>query len=180
MERDCPSCLNFLLGILPHEELRPYATKVLKEYQFNRLDPNTHHQKAATAIALGGLTGSGWKKSEFTGGGWCLCPIRTLFFRLCEEFGFLGLTAMLGLYYALLYFSFQVTAVAKGSFWTTASSRNYHLSCHACSCQYRHDERIFSYYRSAFVLISYGGSSVLATMTALGTLQSIYSRRFMF
>ena len=46
------------LGILSHEEIRPYATKVLKEYQFDRLNPNTHHQKAAsTAIALGGLTG---------------------------------------------------------------------------------------------------------------------------
>jgi rod shape determining protein RodA len=30
------------------------------------------------------------------------------------------------------------------------------------------------------VLISYGGSSVLSTMMALGILQSVYSRRFMF
>jgi rod shape determining protein RodA len=30
------------------------------------------------------------------------------------------------------------------------------------------------------MLITYGGSSVLSTMTALGILQSIYTRRFMF
>ena len=30
------------------------------------------------------------------------------------------------------------------------------------------------------ILITYGGSSVLFTMMALGILQSIYSRRFMF
>jgi len=30
------------------------------------------------------------------------------------------------------------------------------------------------------ILVTYGGSSVLATMTALGILQSIYSRRYMF
>jgi rod shape determining protein RodA len=30
------------------------------------------------------------------------------------------------------------------------------------------------------VLVSYGGTSIWATMAALGILQSIYSRRFMF
>jgi rod shape determining protein RodA len=30
------------------------------------------------------------------------------------------------------------------------------------------------------VLVSYGGSSIISTMIALGILQSIYSRRFMF
>jgi len=30
------------------------------------------------------------------------------------------------------------------------------------------------------ILVSYGGSSVLATMNALGILQSIYSRRYIF
>ena len=50
--------------------LRPYATKFLKNYQFDRLNPNTHHQKAAaTAIALGGFTGR-MANSQFTGGGW--------------------------------------------------------------------------------------------------------------
>lgn len=57
------------LGVISHEEIRPYATIFLKDYQFDRLDPNTHHQKAASiAIAVGGLTGTGWRKSEFAGG----------------------------------------------------------------------------------------------------------------
>jgi rod shape determining protein RodA len=30
------------------------------------------------------------------------------------------------------------------------------------------------------ILVSYGGSSIFVTMVALGILQSIYSRRFMF
>ena len=34
-----------------HEELRPVATKILKEYQYERFDPDTyHHQAAKTAI----------------------------------------------------------------------------------------------------------------------------------
>ena len=47
-------------GVLSHEEMKPYATKFLKEYQYERLNPNTYHQRAAqTAIGLGGVTGSG-------------------------------------------------------------------------------------------------------------------------
>lgn len=170
------------LGILPHEELRPYATKVLKEYQFNRLDPNTHHQKAAaTAIALGGLTGSGWKKSEFTGGGWLPMPYTdSVFPAFGEEFGFIGLTAMLLLYYALIYFSFQVTAVAKDHFGRLlAAGITVYLAMHVL-VNIGMMSGFFPITGVPLVLISYGGSSVLATMTALGILQSIYSRRFMF
>ncbi len=47
-------------GLLSHEQLRPFMTKFLKEYQYERLNPDTYHQRAAqTAIALGGIKGSG-------------------------------------------------------------------------------------------------------------------------
>ena len=52
------------LGFIDHDEFRPYATRVIKEYQYERLNPNTYHQMASqTAIALGGITGSGWSLS---------------------------------------------------------------------------------------------------------------------
>jgi len=74
------------LGIIPHETLRPYATKVLKDYQFDRLDPATHHQKAAsTAIALGGLTARvGGKANSPQEAGFQL-PIQTLSFLHSEK-----------------------------------------------------------------------------------------------
>ncbi len=53
------------LEVISHEGLRPHVTKVIKDYQFERFNPNTLHQKAAsTAIAIGGLTGKGWRNSE--------------------------------------------------------------------------------------------------------------------
>ena len=106
------------LGIISHEDIRPYATKVLKDYQFDRLNPNTHHQKAAaTAIAVGGFWGQGWRKSEFTGGKWLPAPYTdSVFPSFGEEFGFVGLLLLLALFYALIYFSFQVTAVAGDLF----------------------------------------------------------------
>ncbi|WP_068470798.1 FtsW/RodA/SpoVE family cell cycle protein [Candidatus Protochlamydia phocaeensis] len=170
------------LGILPHEVLRPYATKVLKEYQFDRLDPATHHQKAAaTAIALGGITGTGWRKSEFTGRGWLPAPYTdSVFPAFGEEFGLLGLLLLIVLYYALIYFSFQVTAVAKDPFGRLLSAGvTVYLAMHilvniGMMCGFLPITGV------PLILVTYGGSSVLSTMMALGILQSVYSRRFMF
>ncbi len=170
------------LGILPHETLRPYATLVLKEYQFDRLNPATHHQKAATtAIALGGWTGSGWRKSEFSGRGWLPAPYTdSVFPAFGEEFGFLGLLLLMALYYALIYFSFQVTAVAKDPFGRLLSAGvTVYLAMHilvniGMMCGFLPITGV------PLILVTYGGSSIASTMVALGVQQSIYSRRFMF
>ncbi len=170
------------LGVVSHQDIRPYATKVLKEYQFDRLDPHTHHQKAAaTAIALGGGLGSGWRKSEFSGGGWLPMPYTdSVFPAFGEEFGFVGLVLMLLLFYALIYFSFQVSTVAKDHFGRLLSAGiTVYLAMHilvnvGMMCGFLPITGV------PLVLVTYGGSSVLSTMAALGMLQSIYSRRFMF
>jgi rod shape determining protein RodA len=170
------------LGFLPHETLRPYATKVLKEYQFDRLNPATHHQKAAaTAIALGGVTGTGWRKSEFGGRGWLPAPYTdSVFPAFGEEFGLIGLLLLMVLYYALIYFSFQVTAVAKDPFGRLLSAGvTVYIAMHilvnmGMMCGFLPITGV------PLILVTYGGSSVLSTMVALGILQSIYSRRFMF
>lgn len=183
----CASCAVILvalifLGILPHETLRPYATKVLKDYQFDRLNPATHHQKAATtAIALGGVTGTGWRNSDFTGRGWLPAPYTdSVFPAFGEEFGFLGLTILLALYYLLIYFSFQVSAVAKDTFGRLlAAGITVYLTMHIL-VNIGMMTGFLPITGVPLVLVTYGGSSILATMAALGILQSIYSRRFMF
>lgn len=170
------------LDVLSHEEIRPYATKVLKDYQFDRLNPRTHHQKAAsTAISLGALTGKGWRKSEFTGGGWLPAPYTdSVFPAFGEEFGFFGLLLLLVLFYALIYFSFQVTAVAGDQFGRLLSAGvAVYLSMHILM-NIGMMSGFLPITGVPLVLVSYGGSSILSTMTALGILQSIYSRRFMF
>jgi rod shape determining protein RodA len=169
-------------GLLPHEEIRPYAAHFLKDYQFDRLDPNTHHQKAAvTAIAIGGLTGSGWKKSQFSGNGFLPAPYTdSVFPAFGEEFGLIGLCILLSLYYALIYFSFQVACVAKDLFGRLLSAGlAIYLTMHilvniGMMCG------LLPITGVPLILVTYGGSSNLATMAALGLLQSVYSRRFMF
>lgn len=170
------------LGLISHEEIRPYATLFLKDYQFDRLDPNTHHQSAAQiAIGVGGLTGSGFRKSEFTGGGWLPAPYTdSVFPAFGEEFGFLGLLFLLLLFYALIYFSFQVSVVAKDLFGRLLSAGvTVYLAMHIL-VNIGMMTGFLPITGVPLVLVTYGGSSVFATMMALGILQSIYSRRFMF
>lgn len=168
--------------VIPHEQLRPYASKVIKEYQFDRLDPHTPHQKAAaTAIAVGGLFGSGWRAGEYTRGGWLPAAYTdSVFPAFGEEFGFVGLVGMLALFYALIYFSFQVTAVAPDSFGRLLSAGiSVYLAMHIL-VNIGMMSGLLPITGVPLVLVTYGGSSILSTMTALGILQSIYSRRFVF
>lgn len=170
------------LGILPHEEMRPYVTKVIKEYQYERLNPDTYHQKASqTALGLGGMWGSGWRNSEFTGRQWLpAAHTDSVFAAFGEEFGLGGIFLMLVLFFGLIYFSFQVTAVAKDRFGRLlAAGITVYLAMHmivnmGMMCGFLPITGV------PLVLITYGGSSILSTMTALGIIQSIYSRRFMF
>lgn len=174
--------LLFFLGVFSHSEMRPVVTKVLKDYQYDRLDPHTHHQKAAViAIAVGGLTGTGWKKSEFTGRGWLPeAQTDSVFPAYAEEFGFIGVMILFGLFYSLIYFGFQVTAIAKDHFGCLLSAGiTAYLAMHIL-VNVGMMSGLLPITGVPLVLISYGGSSVLATMAALGILQSIYSRRFMF
>lgn len=170
------------LDFIPHEEFKPYATQVIKEYQYERLNPNTYHQRASqTAIALGGLTGSGWHKSEFTGRQWLpAAHTDSVFASYSEEFGLIGVFFLLLFFFGLIYFSFQITAVAKDRFGRLLSAGiTTYLAMHmivnmGMMCGFLPITGV------PLMLITYGGSSVLSTMTALGILQSIYSRRFMF
>ena len=169
-------------GVLSHEGLRPYATKLLKEYQYERLNPHTYHQKAAqNAIGVGGLTGSGWHKSEFSGREWLPAAYTdSVFAAYAEEFGLVGVFLILLFFFGLIYFSFQVTAGAKDMFGRLLSAGiTVYLAVHiivniGMMCGFLPITGV------PLILVTFGGSSVVSTMMALGILQSIYSRRFMF
>ena len=180
------SALFFVLllftGVLSHEKMRPVFTTVLKEYQYERLNPDTYHQKAAqTAIAVGGLTGTGWHKSEFSGRKWLpAAHTDSVFAAFGEEFGFVGLAFLLFLFYGLIYCSFQVAVMAKDPFGRLlAGGLAVYLAMHVLvnigmMCA------LLPISGVPLIFVTYGGSSLLTTMAALGVLQSIHSRRFMF
>ena len=168
--------------ILSHEKMKPFFTTVLKEYQYQRLDPDTYHQKASqSAIAIGGLSGTGWKKSEFSSQKWLpAAHTDSVFASFGEEFGLFGLLFLLCVFYFLIHISFQVVSKAKDYYGRLlASGLAVYLAMHiivniTMMCGFLPISGV------PLILISYGGNSVLTTMASLGILQSIYSRRFMF
>ncbi len=169
-------------GVLSHEEMKPYATKFLKEYQYERLNPNTYHQKAAqTAIGIGGLTGTGWLQSEFSGRQWLpAAHTDSVFAAYAEEFGLFGVFLMILFFFGLIYFSFQVTAGAKDTFGRLLSAGiTVYLAMHVI-VNIGMMVGFLPITGVPLILVTYGGSSVVSSMMALGILQSIYSRRFMF
>jgi rod shape determining protein RodA len=176
--------LVFLIfsGVLDHEGLRPIVTRVVKDYQYERLNPNTHHHWAATtSIRLGGIAGQGWKEGSFSAEGWLpAAETDSVYPSLAEEFGLIGMLLVLALFGALIYCGFRVTAVARDPFGRLlAAGISVYIAMHvltniAMMCG------LLPITGVPLLLVTYGGSSVLVTMAALGLLQSIYTRRFMF
>lgn len=169
-------------GILPYEKVQPYAQHVLREYQYERLNPNTHHAQAAqTAIALGGMLGVGWRQSEYWRGGSLPAPYTdSIFPSFGEEFGGLGLIFVLLLYYALIFCCLQTVAVAKDAFGRLLSAGIAVMLAFHVAINIGMMTGCLPITGVPLVLMSYGGSSMTASMAALGLIQSVYSRRFMF
>ncbi|MFA5249824.1 MAG: FtsW/RodA/SpoVE family cell cycle protein [Parachlamydiales bacterium] len=169
-------------GTLSHEKMRPFFTNFLKEYQYERLNPDTYHQKAAQiAIAIGGLGGKGWQKSEFSAKRWLpAAHTDSVFAAFGEEFGLIGMVFLVFLFFSLIYLCFQVAKYAKDSFGRLlASGIAVYLAMHVVvnvgmMCGFLPIAGV------PLPLVSYGGNAVITTMAALGVIQSIYTRRFMF
>lgn len=169
-------------GAVPYEKVQPYARAVLREYQLERLNPNTHHAKAAqTAIALGGFSGVGFRQSEYWRGGSLPAPYTdSIFPSFGEEFGFIGLVVVLMLYYALFFCCLQTVAVAKDAFGRLLSAGIAVMLAFHVAINIGMMTGCLPITGVPLVLMSYGGSSMTASMAALGLIQSVYSRRFMF
>ena len=135
--------LSLFVGIFSHDGDAAGIHRFMKEIDIDRLTPNNYHQKAAaTSIAVGGLTGTGWKQGEFAGKKWLpAAHTDSVFAAYGEEFGFIGLVILLFLFFALIYFSLQVAAVAKDPFGRCSGSRPGGLSRHARSAQHLNDVR---------------------------------------
>ena len=174
--------LMIFTNVLSHEKMKPFFLNFLKEYQYERLNPNTYHQNASqTSIAIGGLTGTGWKKSEFSSQKWLpAAHTDSVFAAYAEEFGLIGLIFLLFIFYLLVHISFLVVHSTEDYYGRLiASGIAVYLAMHiivniGMMCG------VLPISGVPLILITYGGNSVLTTMAALGILQSIYSRRYRF
>jgi rod shape determining protein RodA len=169
-------------GMVPYESVKPHLEGIMKEYQCERLNPETHHQKAAkTALALGGISGAGWRQGEYWRGGSLPAPYTdSIFSAFGEEFGFIGLLGVLALFYSLIFCCFQASAAAKDPFGRLISAGvAVYIAVHIL-INVGMVSGCFPITGVPLLLMSYGGSSMVVTMSALGVAQSVYGRRFMF
>lgn len=170
------------LKIVPFTFFKPIATMFIKEYQYERFNPEGYHREAAqTAISLGGVWGVGWGNGEFTSYSWLpAAHTDSVFPAFIEEFGLLGGGFVMLLCFGLVFLSIrtsyvvqdffgQMLALGVGSYFAVHILLNLGMM-----------SGFLPITGVPLLLISYGGSSVMVAMFALGLLQSIYSRRFMF
>lgn len=172
--------LLVFLQILSHDEMKDFFLRFMKEYQYERLNPNTYHQKAGQiAISLGSIFGTGWGKSEFTGAEWLpYAYTDSVFPAFCEEFGLVGAASLLLLFLCLIYRCLRIIKFARDEYTVYVSS--------GIACMIAIHVVINVAMMAGFlpitgvplILITYGGSSVMSTLIALGILQGIYARRF--
>lgn len=175
-------CSLIFVGLIDHEQMRPFATQWMKEYQYERLSPDNYHQNACqNAISLGGLWGRGFEGASYTQGGWLPeASTDAIFAAWVEMTGLVGALAVLVLFALLLHEVLAAALVAKDSFGQLLTTGIcVYLAAHVivnigmiCA--------LIPMTGVPLPLMSYGGSSVLSNMIALGIVQSVYSKRFLF
>lgn len=161
---------------------RPYQ----KERVYNFLDPSRDPQGAGwqkrqsqIAVGSGGLLGKGYKNGSQSQLGYL--PARQTDFILsvlAEEFGFVGVTSVLGLYLLILWRALETAQLARdrqGAFLVVGLAATFGFQV---------------VYNVAMVaglvpvkglplpLMSYGGSSVLSSLLAMGLILNVRMRRF--
>jgi rod shape determining protein RodA len=162
----------------------------LKDYQKQRItsfiDPSADprgagYQKIQSEIAVGsgGLAGKGYKKGTQSQLGYL--PARWtdfIFSVLAEENGFLGVVVVLGLYMFVLWRSFETAAMARdrvGVFLATAVAS---LLAFQVVYNVAMVAGLVPVKGLPLPLMSYGGSSVLSSMMAVGLILNVRMRRF--
>jgi rod shape determining protein RodA len=162
--------------------LQDYQKKRVYTFLDPSLDPQgAGYQKIQSRIAVGsgGLLGKGWKQGSQAQLGYL--PARHtdfVFSVLAEELGFLGVVTVLGLYLLLLWRMLETAQLARdrvGAFLAAGIAATFAFQV---------------VYNVAMVaglvpvkglplpLMSYGGSSILASLIAVGLILNVRMRRF--
>jgi rod shape determining protein RodA len=162
----------------------------LKEYQKSRiytfLDPNLDprgagYQKIQSEIAVGsgGVAGKGYKQGTQSQLGYL--PARHtdfIFSVLAEENGFVGVVAVLGLYMFILWRAFETAQMARdrvGAFLAAgiAAILSFQVIYNVAMVA-----GLVPVKGLPLPLMSYGGSSVLSSLFAVGLILNVRMRRF--
>ena len=170
----------------------PFFWAILQEYQKKRiitflrpdLDPlgsAYHVTQSKIAIGSGLFWGKGFLKGTQTRLHFLPQQHTDFSFSvLAEEWGFAGSAILLFLYLFLILWCLNIAKNSKDKFGTLlvvgiAASIFWHLTINVCMVT-----GLLPVVGIPLVLFSYGGSSVISTMAAMGLVMNVSMRRFMF
>jgi rod shape determining protein RodA len=164
--------------------LKPYQQSRIKVFLNPQLDPLRSGYNAIQsqiAVGSGGFSGQGWLHGTQTH--LRFLPERHTDFIFCiigEETGFLGAFLLIGLYMILLARGFLIAEQSRDEYGSLLGVGLTMLIAAHVAINIGMTVGLLPITGIPLPLMSYGGSSMLSTLIALGILQSIRVRRYVF
>ena len=158
-------------GATPHERAEAMRLKLEKSYQV---------RQAGISVGSGGMFGKGWRQGTQTALGF-LPPGAAhndfIFSVIAEEEGFAGSILVLALYSAILFTGIRIAGQARDRLGKLLAVGVVTLLFSHVFINIGMNIRIVPVTGIPLPLLSYGGSSVLGSLIALGMLQNVYIYR---
>jgi rod shape determining protein RodA len=175
------------LVMLYHYDFSLFS-KIIKPHQLHRIqtfinpasDPTQswHVMNSEMAISSGGLTGEGFLKGQFIQAGYIPYDYAdSIYVVIAEEFGFAGSAVLLFLYFFLIYRMINITIACEdlaGSYLVIGVISMMTLQIFENIAMHI---GLLPLTGIALPFVSYGGSSLLTNMIAIGLVQSVSIHR---
>lgn len=159
----------------------PGATKAeLERLRRQQFDDSHNVRQALISVGSGGLTGKGWRQGTQNALGYLPRAVAHndfIFSVIAEEKGFVGSVTVLTLYAVVLFTGLRIAGQARDRLGKVLAVGLVALLFSQIFINLGMNIRIMPVTGVPLPLLSYGGSSVLASLLAMGLLQSIYSHR---
>lgn len=159
------------------QKLDPSGKQDLRELLSTMTD-GWNSEQAMIAVGSGGAFGNGWRGGHQTRLGF-LPEAHTdfVFPVFCEQWGFAGSILIISLYWLLLWTGFRIASEAGDSFGKLLATGITSLIAWHVLFNISMSLGMLPIAGLPLPLMSYGGSSVLMTMIALGILEAVHIRR---
>lgn len=161
--------------------LPPHASKAERERQRKlRFDDSHNVRQALISVGSGGLTGKGWRRGTQNALGYLPRAVAHndfIFSVLAEEKGFVGSVLVLTLYGIVLFTGIRIAGLARDRLGRLLAVGVVTLLFSHVFINIGMNIRIMPVTGVPLPLLSYGGSSVLGSLIAMGLLQNVYIYR---
>lgn len=162
--------------LLPHHATEAERQRALREYR----DAAHNVEQALISVGSGGLLGKGWRRGTQNALGYLPRAVAHndfIFSVIAEESGFVGSMLVLTLYGVVLFSGLRIAGEARDRLGRLLAVGVVGLLCCHVFINIGMNIRLTPVTGIPLPLLSYGGTSVLCSLTALGLLQSVYRSR---